>query len=159
MKICGQFHTHWPSMLFTLHISCSFTFTKYSMHNRQSVKWINIKVTFYGWSEWRFWKLKEEHLRMWRVNKGCVRATYTAISITLYYSSLPLFIYAESHRIMIVPTFFCYNFPFIVSVINLWINHLAFPCPAVVYNKWGRWCEHPVPSVSDIWQILLEWNM
>ena len=117
------------------------------MHNRQSVKWIDIKVTFYGWSEWRFWKLKEEHLRMWRVNKGCVRATYTAISVTLYYSSLPLFIYAESHRIMIVPTFFYYNFPFIISVINLWINHLAFPCPAVVYNKWGRWCKHPVPSV------------
>jgi len=46
-------------------------------------------------------------------------ATYPAILITEYYSSLSLFIDAESHRIMIVPTFPYYNFPFIITVINL----------------------------------------
>jgi len=42
-----------------------------------------------------------------------------AILIALYYSSRPLFIDAESHRIMIAPTFLYYNFPFIITVINL----------------------------------------
>ena len=65
-------------------------------------------------------------------------ATYPAILITEYYSSLSLFIDAESHRIMIVPTFPYYNFPFIITVINLWINYLAFPFPAVLYKKWVR---------------------
>jgi len=85
---------------------------------------------------------------MWNVNKGCVIAAYTAILITLYYSSLPLFIDAESCRIMIIPTFLFYNFPYIITVINLWINYLAFPWPAVVYKN-------EVGSVNTQFQMLV----